>query len=72
MAATIAIEPGQPAPIGALYHECRADGSRTGISVMADQGQPLPPLPRGDFWQIACERALPERTRTIKSFRQRG
>ena len=72
MAATIAVEPGQPAPIGALYDECRADGSPTGVSIVADQGQPLPQLPPGYFWQITCERTLPERTRTIKRFRQRG
>jgi hypothetical protein len=47
--------PGSPAPATATYESVNLFGRRTGHRVTVQQGDSLPPLPRGFGW------VLPER-----------
>lgn len=45
-------EPGTPAPQTGLYQLANVLGSLVGKTVPVDQGQPLPPAPRGFRWVL--------------------
>lgn len=45
-------QPGDPAPETGEYHLINVLGSHTGRSVALQQGQPLPPAPRGFWWTM--------------------
>jgi hypothetical protein len=48
------IAAGAPAPAEGVYEVLNALGTRTGESVAARRGQPLPRLPRGFTWRLVA------------------
>jgi hypothetical protein len=44
-------QPGDPTPREGHYEALNVFGSKTGRIVQMNEGQPLPPLPRGFTWR---------------------
>jgi hypothetical protein len=51
-------DPGTPAPVTGQYEELNVLGAPTGVVIDAQQGVPLPSLPRGFTWRLTSRQGV--------------